>query len=54
MPNGPTIAGFPWNDDCDRVLAAAANLDPDDRSDRAEYLREVAESIRDHRSSPDR
>ncbi len=34
----------------DDILNAVARLDPDDDSFRANYLREVATSIRDHRA----
>ena len=33
----------------DAVLEIVDNLDPDDHSERAEYLREVAEDVRDQR-----
>lgn len=35
----------------DDVLAKADALDPADQSEHAEYLREVAEDVRDHRSN---
>jgi len=35
----------------DDVLACRDALDPNDRSEHAEYMREVAGSIEDHRSS---
>ncbi|NUT90828.1 MAG: hypothetical protein HOY78_02245 [Saccharothrix sp.] len=34
-----------------KVLARAAKLDPEDKSEHAEYLREVAGDITDHRES---
>ncbi|GAA2665204.1 MULTISPECIES: hypothetical protein [Actinosynnema] len=36
------------------VLKAASELDPKDKSERAQYLREVAEDIQDHRTNPGR
>lgn len=50
-PAGPPVADFPWNADCDQILTAAEALSPDDRSFRAEHLREVAQSVRDHRDA---
>lgn len=35
----------------EEVLQAAQNLDPDDHSEDAEHLREVAADIRDHHDS---
>jgi acyl-CoA reductase-like NAD-dependent aldehyde dehydrogenase len=35
------------------AVDAAKKLDPNDQSERARYLREVAESVEDHRSSRD-
>ena len=35
------------------AIAAAKKLDPKDQSDRAKWLREVAEDVEDHRSSRD-
>jgi len=40
---------FPYDEDSDWVLAEAAKLDPGDSGERAEYLRQVAQSVRDHR-----
>ncbi len=44
-----TSQRFPFDTASDRVLEMAAELDPADHSQRAEYLREVAGSVRDHR-----
>lgn len=41
---------FPWDAASDAVLAAAGELDEGDRSWRAEYLREVAGSVCEHRA----
>lgn len=41
---------FPWDQASDNVLANEAALDPEDHSPAAEYVREVAGSVRDHRS----
>ena len=41
---------FPWDPSSDRVLQLAAELDPADHSSAAEYVREVAESVREHRA----
>lgn len=40
---------FPYDPASDRVLALAAELDPADDSPAARYVREVAESVREHR-----
>lgn len=46
----PGLDRFPWDAASDRVLANEAALDPEDHSSAAEYVREVAGSVRDHRS----
>lgn len=45
---------FPWRADEDRVLLAAGELHPDDDSYRATVLRELAESIAEHRAAWER
>lgn len=42
---------FPYDEASIAVVRAAAALNPNDHSERAEYLREVAGSVRDHRNS---
>lgn len=42
---------FPFDNASSDVVRAAMALDPGDHSERAEYLREVAGSVRDHRQS---
>lgn len=43
---------FPWDPSSDAVLELADLLNPDDHSRAAEYVREVAGSVREHRSNP--
>src|SRR5262245_12010887 len=40
---------FPYDNASTQVMRNAAALSPDDRSLVAEYVREVAQSVRDHR-----
>jgi hypothetical protein len=42
---------FPFDNASTACVRAAMALDPEDHSERAEYLREVAGSVRDHRES---
>lgn len=44
---------FPWDSASDKVLAVAAELSIDDRSPAANYVREVAASVREHRAGRD-
>lgn len=53
MPE-PDRLRFPWDEASDQVLATVDNLDPDDTTSRAEHLRNVAQSVRDHRANQGR
>jgi hypothetical protein len=42
---------FPYDNASTACVRAAGELDPEDQSPRAQHLREVAQSVRDHRAS---